>query len=91
MCPPGPPGFEGVQTFAWSPDTNGTVTLGVVNAYGVSVPIGYYHAVTNTTSRPALDETLLVVFLGVATGLVLLGKAIHRDGEDGEGPTSQPS
>jgi hypothetical protein len=76
--PPAPPGFEGVKTFAWSPDTNGTVTLGVANAYGVSVPIGYYQVVMKATNGPTLDETLIVVFLGIAACFVLLGKAIHR-------------
>ncbi|MDG7016373.1 MAG: hypothetical protein JRM82_03255 [Nitrososphaerota archaeon] len=78
MGPPAPSGFEGVETFAWSPDTNGTVTLGIVNAYGVSVPIGYYQAVVHTTSSPALGETFLFVLLGIAAGFVLFGKAVQR-------------
>ncbi len=82
MDPPAPPGFEGVETFAWSPDANGTVTLGVVNAYGVSVPIGHYQAVVYATSGPTLDDTLLFVFLGIAAGFVLLGKAAHRRGAE---------
>ena len=84
MGPPAPPGFEGVETFAWSPDTNGTVTLGIVNAYGVSVPIGYYQAVALTAGSPALGDTLLFVFLGIAAVFVLIGKAIQRH-EAGEG------
>jgi hypothetical protein len=80
--PPAPSAFEGVQTFAWSPDTNGTVTLGIVNAYGVSVPIGYYQAVIKATGSPTFDDTLLFVFLGIAAGFVLLGKAIHRGGAE---------
>jgi hypothetical protein len=83
MGPPAPPGFEGVETFAWSPDTNGTVTLGIVNAYGVSVPIGYYQAVVHAAGSPALGDTLLFVFLGAAAGFVLLGKSVRRrSGED---------
>ena len=83
MGPPAPPGFEGVETFAWSPDTNGTVTLGIVNAYGVSVPIGYYQGVAYAAGGPTLDDNLLFVFLGIAVGFVLLGKAVRRrNGED---------
>ncbi len=90
MGPPAPPGFEGVRTFAWSPDANDTVTLGIVNSYGVSVPIGYYQAAMKAARGPTLDETLMVVFLGIAAGFVLLGRAIHRNDAEGE-PTSQPS
>ena len=91
MGPPAPSGFEGVETFAWSPDTNGTVTLGIVNGYGVSVPIGHYQAVVKATGNPTFGDTLLFVFLGVAAGFVLLGKTIHRrDREDIPDPTSTP-
>ena len=91
MGPPAPSGFEGLETFAWSPDTNGTVTLGIVNAYGVSVPIGHYQAVVKATGNPTFGDTLLFVFLGVAAGFVLLGKTIHRrDREDIPDPTSTP-
>ena len=90
MGPPAPSGFEGVQTFAWAPDTNGTVTLGIVNAYGVSVPIGYYQAAVKATGSPTLDDALLFVFLGIAAGFVLLGKAINRHNAEGK-PTIQPS
>jgi hypothetical protein len=88
MGPPAAPGFEGVLTFAWSPHTNGTVTLGIVNSYGVSVPISYYQAVAKATSSPTLDEILMVVFLGITAGFVLLGKAIHR--HNAEGGTYEP-
>ena len=81
MGPPAPPGFEGVETFAWSPDTNGIVTLGITNAYAVSVPIGYYQAVVPAAGGPTLGDTLLFVFLGIAAGFVLLGKAIHKRGK----------
>jgi hypothetical protein len=84
MGPPAPSGFEGVETFAWSSDTNGTVTFGIVNAYGVIVPIGYYQVVMKVTSSPNLDETLMVVFLGIAACFVLLGKAIHQHNTEGE-------
>jgi hypothetical protein len=89
MGPPAPPGFEGVETFAWSPDMNGTVTLGIVNAYGVSVPIGYYQAVVHTAGSPALGDTLLFVLLGIAAGFVLLGRAIHRHNSETE--TQEPA
>ncbi len=89
MGPPAPPGFEGVETFAWSPGTNGTVTLGIVNAYGVSVSIGHFQAVVKATSNPTFGDTLLSVFLGFAAGFVLLGKTIHRrDREDIPDPAS---
>ncbi|MDG7016365.1 MAG: hypothetical protein JRM82_03215, partial [Nitrososphaerota archaeon] len=78
MGPPAPSGFEGVETFAWSPDTNGTVTLGIVNAYGVSVPIGHYQAQVQPTKVPTTDNTLILVFLSMAACFVLVGKAIHR-------------
>ncbi|MDG7016112.1 MAG: hypothetical protein JRM82_01920, partial [Nitrososphaerota archaeon] len=91
MGPPAPSGFEGVETFAWSPDANGTVTLGIVNAYGVSISIGHYQAVVKATGNPTFGDTLLFMFLGVAAGFVLLGKTIHRrDREDIPDPTSTP-
>ena len=78
MNPPAPPSFEGAETFAWSPDANGTVTLGIINAYGVSVPIGYYQVTVKAGGSPTFDGTLLFMFLGIAAGFVLLGRAIHR-------------
>jgi hypothetical protein len=78
MGPPAPSGFEGGVTFVWAPDRNGTVTLGIVNAFGVSVPIGYYDAMVHAVKGPNFDDTLLLVFLLVAAGFVLLGKASHR-------------
>ena len=88
MGPPAPPGFEGAETFAWSPDTNGTVTLGIVNAYGVSVPIGYYQATVHSAGGPTFNDTLLFVFLGIAAGFVLLGVAIQRHVEVERGSSS---
>ena len=62
----------------------------MVNAYGVSVPIGYYQAVVHTATSPALGDTLLFVFLGIAAGFVLLGKAIRRhEAGKGRGHTFQ--
>lgn len=71
-APPAPRGFEGVRTFVWSPDTNGTVTLGIVNAYGASVPIGYYESIVHVLKGPNFYMTGLLVFLLLAAGFTLL-------------------
>ena len=64
------PGFEGVETFARSLDTNGSVSLGIVNAYEVSVP--------KSSVTPTFSACLISAFLGLAAAFVLLGKAIRR-------------
>jgi hypothetical protein len=84
LGPPAPSGFEGATTFAWPPDRNGTVTLGIVNSFGVSVPIGYYQAMVHAVKGPSFDDTLLLGFLLIAAGFVLLGKAINRGSEGRE-------
>ncbi|MDE1853244.1 MAG: hypothetical protein KGI38_05805 [Thaumarchaeota archaeon] len=78
--PPAPPGFEGVQSFTWSPDRNDTFTIGILNSFGVSTPVGYYGATVHSVKGPNLDYEFLWVFLAIAAGFVLLGKAIHRKG-----------
>ena len=78
MGPPAPPGFEGVETFVWSPDTNGTVTLGIVNAYGVSVPIGYYQAVAEPVPNSVSSDGFPLILLLTAAAFVMMGKVIKR-------------
>jgi hypothetical protein len=80
-APPAPPGFEGTQTFVWAPDTNGTVTLGIVNSFGVSTPIGYYQATVHSAKAPNLDYALFWVLLVVCASFVVLGKLLGRRGK----------
>lgn len=80
MGPPAPPGFEGVQSFTWSPDRNGTVTIGIVNSFGVSIPVGYFEATVHSPESPSRDYTFLWIFLAACASFVVLGRFLTRRG-----------
>ncbi|MDG7006635.1 MAG: hypothetical protein JRN06_00155 [Nitrososphaerota archaeon] len=82
MDPPAPPGFEGAQSFTWSPDRNGTVTIGIVNSFGVSTPVGYYEATVHSP-KTSLDYSFLWVFLAACAAFIVLGRFLHRRGTSG--------
>ena len=80
MGPPAPPGFEGVWSFTWAPDRNGTVTVGVVNSFGVSVPVGYFEATVHSPKGPSVDYTFFWIFLAGCASFVVLGRFLTRRG-----------
>jgi hypothetical protein len=84
MGPPAPTGFEGVQSFTWSPDRNGTVTIGIVNSFGVSIPIGYYEATVHSAKAPNLGYEFLWVFLAGCAAFIVLGRFLRRRGMVGK-------
>jgi hypothetical protein len=78
MDPPAPSGFEGSASFTWAPYQNGTVTVGIVNSFGVNVPVGYLQVTAPVANQPSIGYAFLWVFLAICAVFVLLGRFVNR-------------
>ncbi len=76
--PPQPPGFMGLYSISFTPSTNGTVSVGLTNSWGISSTIGSIQVGTAVPAPFVIPQLLVWLFALLVILFFFLGLAAKR-------------